>query len=488
MLIQLVSLAVTAPSSFLILGGKIIDGTGNESRIADLRITGDTITAIGKLQKREGDTVIHAKGLVVTPGFIDAHSHADSNIESSPLLESQVRQGITTAIVGQDGFRSRPVSKSAALIRRAKPTLNFSYFSGHGGLRTLALGKTPLRKATQQELGVMADLLQADMRAGAQGLSSGLEYEPGNYSDTNELIYLARVASKEKGMYITHMRDESNKVFESIEETLKIGRVANLPVQVSHIKLAVQSMWGKGRDASDLLTKSGKNVTADVYPYLFWQSTIRVLTTSTDYKDPKVWEQALRDVGGPENVRLTTYTPNPEWQGKTLASISRDSGLSPVKVILEIIEKTSDPSQRENITCLAMKEGDLITFIRNPKIMFCSDGSHGGSHPRGAGSFPRILANYVREQKVISLKEAIRKMTYLPANTFKLDKRGSLKKGNIADIVIFNPDTIKDQATPTNPTAYSTGIHHVFVNGKPVLLNNQMTGERPGQFVRRSRS
>ncbi|MEZ0326329.1 MAG: amidohydrolase family protein [Fimbriimonas sp.] len=452
--------------SFLIGNAMVIDGTGKPAFSADVRIEGERIVAVGQLEPIAGEQVIDARGLTLAPGFIDAHSHADGNLDK---LESQLRQGITTAICGQDGGRPASVREQKEKTKQAP--IRFEFFSGHGGLREAAM-KSLSRKAAPFEIRRMEALLEEDMKAGALGLSTGLEYDPGHYSSTEELIALSKKAERHGGMYISHVRDESHEMLESVREVLRIGREARLPAQISHIKMGVASVWGKSAEVIRMVEKAraaGQAVTADVYPYLYWQSTIRVLTVSRDYGNRKVWESALADVGGAKNVRLTSYSPNSTWVGKTLEQLSKETGKDAPSLIIEIVNATAEGKGRESVLVSAMTEEDLTAFVRQPWIMFSSDGSGGGSHPRSAGSFPRVLARYVRDLKVISLEEAIRKMTSLPARTFKLHDRGVVKPGMSADLVLFDAKTIRDTATPENPTSMAVGVKSVFVRGTKQL-------------------
>ncbi len=469
-----------APSSILISGGLLVDGSGSKPRLADVRISGSAIVAVGSLMPLRGEKVVNAKGMVVAPGFIDAHSHAFGGIEKEPTAISQLKQGITTAVGGQDGGWSQPVAKEFADIERIKPTINFALFSGHGGLRAEVMGKDYKRIATQAEIERMKTLFAADMKAGSLGLSSGLEYDPGYYSDTNELIQLAKISKG--GMYISHVRDEADKAMDAFQELAKIGKDGSLHAQISHIKLGSKAVWNKTSEVLKLIEK--EKLTADVYPYTYWQSTIAALSPSRDWENDEIWVKALDDVGGPANVRLSAYSPNEKWVGKNLEEISKETGKTPIKVIQEILRTTNDEG-RQSVVVTAMQESDLIQFIKSPRIMFCSDGSIGGSHPRGAGSFPRILGRYVRDQKVISLQEAIRKMTSFPAQVFKLTGRGLIKWRYVADIVVFDPKTITDHATPTDSKALSTGVREVFVRGVHTLRQAKLTGARAGVAIRR---
>jgi N-acyl-D-amino-acid deacylase len=487
MLAALLTIAIAQHEpSVLITGGLVYDGKGGKPYLADVRIRGNKIDAIGKLKPGPGDEVLKAFGKVVAPGFIDAHSHADGGIFTNPDAESQVRQGITTAVVGQDGGWSKPVAQALRAIEAAKPAINFAMFSGHGGIRTQVMGKDFERKATAAEVAKMAALVEQDMKDGALGLSTGLEYNPGYYSSTEELIELARIAGRHHGIYISHVRDETHGVFDSFEELERIGSEGRLPAQISHIKMAVTTVWGKADRALRFLHLGSRSgITADVYPYLYWQSTIRVLTNSRDWGNRQVWVDALKDVGGPQSVRLTVYSVNPSWAGKTLQEISKLTGKEPADLIMEIIEATKDGKGSESIVCQSMIEEDLKKFIKHPLVMFCSDGAINGTHPRGAGSFPRILGRYVRELKVLTLQEAIRKMTSFPAWRFTFRDRGTLEPGKIADVVVFHPAQIADMATPANPRALSVGMIHVLVNGRPVLRDGKMTTARPGIALRR---
>lgn len=473
-------------SGTLIRGGTVVDGLGGAPYVADVRLAGDRIVEIGPhLQDRVGDVVIVANGWVVAPGFIDAHSHADGRIQEDPLAPSQLSQGITTAVVGQDGAWSAPVAQQFERMRAAKPAIHFALFSGHGGIRRAVMGEEFKRKATSSEIQRMQALLEADMRAGALGLSSGLEYDPGYYSDTAELIALASTAAHWKGLYISHVRDEADKAFAAFEELRQVGRSANLPAQIAHIKLGSAAVWGSAGRATRLL---GPRVTADVYPYTFWQSTAAALTPSREWGKREIWVKAFADVGGPHNVRLTHYTHEKEWVGKTLEEIAAMTGRDPVAIVQEILSKTHGEggSGEESVAVTAMTEADLETFLKHPRVMFSSDGQLGGTHPRGAGSFPRILGRYVRERRTLPLPEAIRKMTSFPAQTFGLADRGVLRPGAFADVVLFDPEAIGDRATAANPTALSTGVLYVFVNGKLALANGKPTGARAGQGLRRS--
>lgn len=481
--------ALIAPS-ILIQGGNLVDGTGAPGRPADVRIRGTKIVEIGKLRPLDDELVISAKGLVVCPGFIDAHSHADGGLPRDPGMVSQITQGITTAVVGQDGSWREPVSDFFKRLARSRAALNFAAFSGLGGIRAKVMGTDFKRAATWNEVGQMAQLVRTDMKAGALGVSTGLEYDPGYYSDTEELVELSRVAAAYGGMYISHVRDEGNRAFVAFNELMEIARRAQIPAHISHIKLCSAKVWGMGGAASEIAEGASDTLprmSADVYPYLFWQSTMAALTPSREWERRQIWVDALRDVGGPQNVRLTAYSHEPAWVGKTISQIAAATARDPISIVQEILRKTRGPAGKgeEGVAVTAMREDDLLRFIKSPSIMFSSDGSPGGTHPRSAGSFPRVLGRYVREKHAISLHEAIRKMTGLPAQTFKLKGRGLVRPGFVADVVVFDPKTIADRATAERPTALSVGVRYVLVSGAVELADGKPTRVRAGVIVRR---
>ncbi len=485
------------PDWLLIRNVTIVDGSGAERR------KGDVLVREGRIERVGGSFIlrcgyaascyrcIDGTGLVLAPGFIDSHSHADFGVEKDPSLESQVRQGITTAVVGQDGIWNEPFTDSMSRILAKKPAINFAAFTGHGGIREKVLGDDFQRWSYPEEVAQMKSLVEADMKAGALGLSTGLEYNPGFFGNTQEVIDLAKVAAKYKGIYISHVRNEDTTALQSFGELIRIAKEAKLPAQISHIKLALPSVWGQSKQAIKMFEdarKSGLDITADVYPYTFWQSTITVLTASREWDRIGVWRQAVKDLGGADKIRLGTCTYKKEWEGKTVQQIADMTSMEPAEIIQEIVLNTYGPGKKgqASVNVTAMCEPDIVNFMKWSHTTICSDGVIGGSHPRVCGTFPRVLGYYVREAKALSLADAIRKMTSLPAKRFGFKDRGLIKEGMRADLVLFDPQIVRDTATPKNPGSFAKGIKYVIVNGKLVLDNGKMTKERPGQILTRT--
>jgi N-acyl-D-amino-acid deacylase len=482
-----VAIAAQAPTGLLIHNGVVMDGTGAPARKADVRVAGDTIVEVAaSLAPRPGERTIDAGGQVVAPGFIDTHSHADRGLEDAPDTASQVRQGITTTIVGQDGGGDLPVSEFLDNIDRLKPSINYATAVGHGTVRSLVMGSDFKRAATPAELETMKALVERGMKDGALGLSSGLEYDPGFYAKPEELAELAKVAAKYGGYYTSHVRDEENEAFAAWQEAIDVGRKAGLPVLISHIKLAAKPVWGKTAEGLKILedaNRSGVRVRADWYPYTYWQSSMYVLIPDRDFENRKKWEVGLDEIGGAQNVLVTSYRPNPAWNGKTVAEISQGQGKDAVTTIIEMMRASGNSV---GIIGTSMDEADLSKFAASALTFICSDGGLSGRHPRGYGAFPRVLATYVREQKGLDLPRAINKMTGAPAAYLGLTGRGTIAAQQKADLVVFDPATIQDRGTKTDPAQSPTGIAYVVVNGQVVLDNGTMTDARPGRAIRRT--
>jgi N-acyl-D-amino-acid deacylase len=442
-----------------------------------------------------GVRVIDAGGRVLAPGFIDMHSHADDGLLDHPDAASQVRQGITTALGGQDGGCECPLGEFFRKVEERGVALNIASTVGFGWLRKQAMGADNRRPARRDEVERMQALFEAELRAGGFGLGSGLEYEPDSFSTTDELVEVAAVAKRFGGFYISHVRDEGAKVIESYRELVEITRRAGIPGQLGHMKLGSVSSWGRMPEYQALMREvdaaGGPRITGDCYPYNFWQSTLRVLVLSRRYDDPAEVRRGVDDNGGPENIVLARYAPNPAYEGKSLARIARDEGKDPYLLYSELVRET-DPAKRrpewgddaEGILGLSMREQDIRDFYRDPRVMVSSDGAIGGQHPRGAGAFPRFLGRYVREAQVVSLEEGVRKMTSLPASVLGLEDRGRIAPGLKADLVVFDPHTVIDRSTVEDPTAAPLGIPYVAVNGELVVDEGRVTEARPGRVLR----
>ncbi len=471
----------------LIRGGDVLDGTGAPARRADVRIEGDAIVEVGSdLQPRSGEGAIDATGRIVAPGFIDMHSHADRDIADQPDATSQVLQGITTAVVGQDGGGALPVASFYDRLDRLRPAINLAVSIGHGTVRSAVLGGDFRRPATAAEVDVMKALVERGMLDGAIGLSSGLEYDPGFYARPEELAALASVVAKYGGFYSSHVRDEENEVFAAWREAIDVGRKAGVTVEISHAKLASKPVWGKAREALAILEdarREGIRVMADWYPYTYWQSSIYVLIPDRDFENRRKWEVGLDEIGGPPNVPVTSYPPDASYNGQTIADLAKSAGKDPVTLIVEMV-RAAGPGI--GIIGTAMDERDLEAIVAHPQVLICSDGGIRGPHPRGYGTFPRVLGRYVRERKALSLAEAVAKMTGRSAAQLGLPDRGIITAGKKADVVIFDAATIQDSGTAQNPSQAPKGMQAVVVNGQIVLEDGRPTGARPGRGLRRS--
>jgi len=470
--------------TWTITGARIADGTGEPLREANVRINGETIAAIGAVKPEPDDRVIDGTGLVLAPGFIDAHNHSTEALDKSPDASSQVAQGITTVLLGQDGSSPLPVRDYLMRRQESPAAINVALLVGHATVRRRVMGDDFRREATKVEIDRMKVLVDEAMRDGAIGLSSGLEYEVGSYASTDELVALARVAAHHRGFYISHIRDEADRTFEAIREAIAIGQKARLPVQVTHMKLGTVGVWGKANEVVAIIDdarRRGLDVTADCYPYLAWHSNLKVLVPNRKWTDPASVQEALEDVGGGRNIQITRLPKFPQYVGKRLDEIARSEGISEVDLYIRIVQDDD-----AGVIGHTMSENDLETFYRQKWVMVASDGGIGFSHPRGAGTFPRVLGRYVRDEKLLTLPEAIRKMTSLPASRLGLSDRGTIRVGMKADLVLFDPATVVDRSTFEQPQLRPRGIHAVFVNGAPVWGRDR-DGPLPGQVIRSSR-
>ena len=476
-------LLLQSPPGVTITGARIIDGTGAAPRTGSVRIEGDRITAVGDVKPRDGDLVVDGQGLALAPGFIDIHNHSTSGLLQNPAAETQVAQGITTLVVGAHGSSPWPIAAFLADRRKSPAAVNVMVMVGHATVRRQVMNDDYKRPARDEEIARMAALVEQGMSEGAIGLSSGLEYEVGSYSDTKELVALAKAAAKHGGFYMSHIRDEADRAFEAFSEAIAIGEQARIPVQISHIKLGTVAVWRKSAAVVRLVEaarKRGVDVTADCYPYDAWHSTITVLVPNKRYDDPASVKKALDDVGGAQNVMIDRDRAHPEYEFKTLDAIAKAQGITPVDLFIQIVKDGG-----ASVVGKSMVEEDIRRFYSQPWVMVASDGGIGLRHPRSAGSFPRVLGKFVREERWLSLQEAVRKMTSAPAARLKLADRGTIAAGRIADLVLFDPATIADRATFQDPFVLATGVKGVWVSGVRVWDGAKPTGAVPGQMLAR---
>lgn len=472
----------------IIKNATVYDGSGAAPIKADVAIAADTIFKVGDVSDLKADTTIDATGLALSPGFIDTHSHHDWGLRRNRDATAVVSQGVTTIVAGQDGGSNTPLKDYFQLMTDSPAAVNVASYTGHNTLRDMVMKKDFKRVATQKEIDSMVLLMRADMDAGALGLSTGLEYDPGIYSANEEVLTLSKVLPEYGGRYISHMRSEDRYFWKALDEIITIGRETKAPVQISHFKLAMTNLWGKSDTTLAILEAAraeGIDITADIYPYTFWSSTIRVLFPSRNFKDLKEAEMILKEITTPEGITFSNYEPNPEYNGKTLKEVADQLKLTPAKALIELIDRLDKCDAKGegcdgSIVAVSMDEADVAKLMQWEHTNICSDGASGGRHPRGFGAFTRILKYYVREQKVLTLEQAIHKMTGLSAKHMGILRRGLIKEGYYADVVLFDPQTVGDQSTIQEPQKISTGIKQMIVNGTLVA-----PGTYPGRVIRR---
>ncbi len=487
--------APNLPNTNLIANANLIDGTGTAARRASVRMKDNKIWEIGDLQPFKNETVTNANGLTLAPGFIDAHSHHFGGLEAHPGADALVSQGITTIVIGQDGG-SFPIDTIQSRMNKRPVSVNVATYTGHSTLRSKAMGaKSLYRTAKPEEIEKMKAELKTEMSKGSLGLATGLEYESAFFSNRDEVIQLAKVAAETGGRYISHIRSEDIELEEALDEIIDIGKQAKMPVQVSHIKIAKRDQWGRSPEVLTKLQKArseGVNITADCYPYDFWNSTLRVLFPKRDYTNAESAEFAVTQLFDPAGSVLVRFAPNAAYAGKTIAEISKMRNEKPAQTLMALIAlagdfETENPDYKGSIETImgkSMSETDVANFLAWPYTGICSDGGWGG-HPRGYGAFTRVLGNYVRNTKTLSLEMAVYKMTALTAESLGLQNRGLIKTGYFADLVLFDPNTVKDNANIQNSTALSLGIEKVWVNGQLVYQNQQPTGQFSGVFIKK---
>ena len=529
--------SVKTQFDIIIKNGIVIDGTGIEGYKADLGIIGDKIIAIDKDLGRSAEIIIDAANRIVSPGFIDIHTHTDTELIVNPSADSKIFQGVTTEISGNCGYSPFPLSQNDfeefdknlferyqenadwknidgffKRLEKGKISINYASFTGHGNIRAFVVGKNDV-KPTADQMKEMQRVLAESMEMGSLGLSTGLEYSPGSYAETEELIALSKVVADKKGVYTTHMRNEDDTVEEAIEEALKICRVANVSLQISHLKAGNPANWHKVDNMLKMIEaskNSGLPVHADRYPYIAYGTGLSTFIPlwarqgdTDDLLDRLKDKSKINDIadyaksraeriGGWNKVIISScFTDeNKKYEGKSISEAADESNLSEFDFIKNVIIHERN---RISIIGFAMSEENIRKVLSHPLVMIGSDGNavspvgklaKGKPHPRYYGTFPRVLGKYVREEKFFSLAEGVKKMTSMPADKLGLTGRGLIGKNKYADLVIFNHDKIIDKATFVNPHQLAVGIDYVLVNGKVAIEKGKHKNTMSGKIIR----
>ncbi|MDH3441396.1 MAG: D-aminoacylase [Gammaproteobacteria bacterium] len=500
------------PFDVILNDGIVVDGLGTPRFQASIGIKGDRIVAISEsaLSASDAQAMVDASGLIISPGFIDNHAHVQTTLHEHPLAENFTRQGITTLIAGlHSGDQPWPLDEYAMSLDVAP---NIGFFAGHTWTRKQVLGLEN-RAPDHDELQAMRDYVEESMKQGALGFSTGLLYVPANYAETEEIIELAKVASAYGGIYVTHMRNEATGLLDSVNETIRIAEEANIPAHINHHKAAGVAQWGWSEQSLALIDDArdrGIDIVHDLYPYTASSTTSAILfpqwvlaggpeefakRVTDEQLLPQIREE-MREIfmkdrtgGDLSRLQIRVLASDESYNGKTLADMAEDRGLpnnveTGIDLVIELQQKGGFSAIFH-----AMDEQDVIRIMQHPLAMIETDGDpvsygDGFPHPRSYGAFPRVLARYVRELGVLTLEEAIKKMTSMPADQYNQGERGRIVEGAYADIVVFDADTIQDQATYTDPHRYPTGIEHVLINGRFVIRSGALTGERPGVWIR----
>ena len=504
---------VPAPFDLIVAGGSVIDGTGAAARIADIGIRDGRIAVVGNLAGASARERVNVDGLTVAPGFIDVHTHAD-DVAERPEAGNFVRMGVTTIVAGNCGSSAVDVAKALEEIRSTRVAVNFATLVGHNSVRAAVMG-SERREPTIPELERMQGLVYKAMADGAIGFSTGLQYVPGTYAATPEIVALARVAANAGGIYTSHMRNEGTALEEAIRETLRVGRMSGARVQISHLKVDAKNQWGASERALKMIDDAradGQDVRADQYAYTAAGSGLGIRFPSWALEggrekirerlnDAATWQQIKKEMLGLVQERgfedlswatVASYPADPSLNGLSMADVAqRLHGARTADAQFEAA-RTLMLGGAPSMVYHFMDERDVERIMRHPMVSVAADAgvlqpnASTRPHPRGYGNNARVLARYVRERKVVRLEEAIRKMTSLPADHFRLAGRGRLAQAAAADIVIFDPARVRDVATFENPHAYPEGIPHVLVNGVFVVKNGAQTAERPGAVLARS--
>lgn len=506
--------AQTPQYDLVITGGMVIDGSGSAPFRADVAITGDRVVAVSRtaIDPARGRRVINATGLTVAPGFIDLHAHLEP-ITSMPDAESHVRQGVTLALGGPDGGGAAPMGPYLARVSALRLGMNVAFLTGHNTIRRAVMG-TADRAPTPDELRRMQQMVAQSMHDGAFGLSTGLRYVPGFYSKTDEVVALAQVASDSGGIYTSHLREEGIGLFEGVAEALEIGRRAKIPVVLTHHKAIGQQMWGKSSVTLamvDSARRAGTDVMMDQYPYTASSTGLSVLIPPwalaggdsafrrrlqdpvlNDSIERGVIDLLLNDRGGGDlrRVQFSRVSWDSTLNGKTLHDLVVRLNIEPTVENAAPVVMDAELRGGASMIFHVIDEQDVKRIMAHPQTMIASDGrlnrlGDAMPHPRAYGTFPRVLGHYVREEKVLTLEQAVHKMTGMPAARLGLTDRGCLREGCVADVTLFNAQTVSDPATFTDPHHYPVGIPFVIVNGVPVVDNGTFTAARPGKVLKR---
>ncbi|MEY5045911.1 MAG: hypothetical protein RL713_1136 [Bacteroidota bacterium] len=513
--LQLFALYTTAQvelPDLIITNGRIVDGTGNSWFRADLSIKGDRIMEVrkGLTQKYPTVKVIDAGNKIVAPGFIDVHGHIEGSIFERPTADNYIYDGVTTVVTGNCGTGADDIGIFLKGVDSIRTSINVASLAGHNTIRRLGMGLEN-RKATADEMKKMEVITLKAMQDGAVGLSTGLIYLPGMYAPTEEIVNLAKVAAAKGGVYATHMRYEGTKVNEAIDEALTIGREANIPVQISHFKVTGKNNWGRSSETLSMVEEARKNgfdVTIDQYPYTASSTNLAVRlpdwaleggldSLRVKMKNPEMRKKILDGMKASQKrdrqkdysyAVVASFGPDTTYNGKSISEINLMLGrkknvTNEANLILDMLAKSN-----AQMIYHTMSENDLVHFMKYPFNMPAADAGvsngKGMPHPRGYGTNARVLAKYVREQKVIGLEEALRRMTSLPATKFNLRDRGLLMPGKFADIVILDENSIQDLSVYDQPHQFSKGIYYVLVNGQLVVENEKHNGNRTGVALR----
>ncbi len=526
----------------ILRNGTIYDGSGSQPAIANLAISGDTIAEIGSLPRARGKVEIDVSGTAVAPGFVNMMCWANESLIEDGRSQSDIRQGVTLEVLGE-GESMGPLNEAmkATMVKdqgdmkyevtwntlgeymeyleKRGVSPNVASFIGAATPRIYVIGHDD-RPPTADELERMRELVRQAMREGAVGVASSLIYPPGSFAKTPELVVLAKVAAEYGGMYITHLRNEASTILDALDELLTIARQAGIRGEIYHLKVSGKSNWPKADQMIEKIEHArseGLQITADVYTYPAgstglnstmppWVQDGGFEASLKRMKDPAArkriiremhedsdkWENMYLGAGSPDGILLVGFRSEKlkPYTGKTLAEVARLRGKSPEETAMDLIV---EDESRVDTVYFTQSEDNLRRFLALPWVSFCSDSPSiapegvflkSSVHPRAYGSFARLLGKYVREERLLKLEEAIRKLAALPAPNLKVDRRGMLKKGYFADVVVFDPQKIQDHATFAEPHQYATGMIHVFVNGQQVLKNGEHTGAKPGRFVR----